>query len=148
MNRILLVISLLFTGILNLEANDNTDEQRLAFQTVQSWQKLWDSNDVLQTKQYIAKSMQKTLSIVEIQSALSERRAKLGTLLDRTLLETVPHGRIYSFPQGDYIAFIFSSNYENKSNTKELVRVIKEDGRWLIFGDLLLEKGQRAVGNY
>jgi len=64
----------------------------------------------------------------------------------RELVETVPHGKIYSFPQADYIAFIFSTDYVNNKGIRELVRVIKEKEKWLIFSDLQLEGDQRLVG--
>lgn len=145
MKNILIIVTFLL-GSTQVLGNDRTDNYAIAYETAQTWLKFVDKNDILGGQKYISKSMLDLMAIQELQNALSERRVKLGKLIARKLVETVPHGQIYSLPNAKYIAFIFQSKYSNKENVRELIRVIKENGRWKIVSDLLLEKGQRPVG--
>ena len=147
MKNILLLTCLWISLFSNAKAVVNVKDYPLAYQTALSWQKSWDQNKASESRQFVSKGMLDVLSFADIQKALSERRANLGVLKNRKLKETISHGQIYSFPDAEYVAFIFTSNYENKKNVNELIRVIKEGDNWLIFSDLLLEKGQKAVGD-
>lgn len=122
-------------------------ETKVALVTVQGWQESWDNGLANQSRKYISQDMLKVLSFEEIKTAIGNRRTELGEVTSRKLIKTTHHGKVFNFSDGQYIAFLFHSNYTNRTNVRELVRVIKRNKQWLIVSDLVLEEGQSDVGN-
>ena len=137
MKNLLLFAYLCIASTTIAKAGTQLEKHDLAYQTVASWQKLWDTNKGVASSQYISKGMLAAVPMPEIMQSLTDRRARLGAMEQRQLIKSVPHGKMYSFPKAEYVAFHFKADYENQKNVSEVVRVIKEKGQWLIFSDLI-----------
>ncbi|PWK53245.1 DUF4019 domain-containing protein [Pleionea mediterranea] len=143
-----LIVTLLLSNLLTISAvlaavpNTTKSANKEANEVVQKWLSSWDNKQYDKGRKYVSKSMTKAVSFNDIKSTLTQRRAVLGSVASRKLVKVIPHKKIYSFPEANYIAFIFESEYSNNESVRELVRVINENGRWLIFSDLMLKEGQ------
>ena len=124
------------------ETNPKNQLHEEAKSVVLSWLDSWDNQQYLESQKFVSKRMLSAVSFKEIKSAITERRLNLGKVERRKLIEIVPHKKIYNFLEADYLAFVFESKYSHSKPIRELVRVINEDGQWLVYSDLLLEDGQ------
>jgi len=122
------------TGVARAQDPRAADAQRAA----REWLALADRFDSVGSRETAGKRFKDAMTADEWSQALRRERSPLGTLEQRTLLQTLFEKSFGGLPDGDYALVTFRSAYSNRSDVRESVTLEREaDGRWRVIGYFL-----------
>lgn len=134
MKRFLLAL-LLFVCLAVPALADAVAELPAAQTAITSWLTMPDGHKYGPSWESASAQLKKTITRIDWEQSLSQSRGALGALKSRTLKMLTYTTTIPGLPDGDFVIIQYSSSFENKSETKETVTVIKEpDQVWRVLG--------------
>jgi len=122
------------TGTARAQDPRAAEAQRAA----RDWLALTDRFDSVGSREVAGKRFKDAMTADEWSLALRRERSPLGTLEQRTLLQTLFEKSFSGLPDGDYALVSFRSAYSNRAEVRESVTLEREaDGRWRVIGYFL-----------
>ena len=103
-----------------------------------SWLLIADRGDVEASWSAAGKKFREVLDLKAWRQAMTEVRAPLGGVQDRTMLATRFDTKFPGGPDGEYAQVLFETNFTTKSQARETVTLEREpDGIWRVMGYLI-----------
>jgi hypothetical protein len=103
-----------------------------------TWLLIADKGDIDASWLAAGKKFRDALDLTAWRQAMTEVRAPLGQVQDRTMLATRFDSKLPGGPDGEYVQVLFETNFTTKSQARETVTLEREpDGVWRVMGYLI-----------
>lgn len=117
------------SDIVNREAPDE------ALSAAQSWLKLTDGNDTMQSWMEASSLFKNAVPQSQWEAGFSGRRVPLGNVVSRKIISTSLEKTQPGAPDGHYLSIKYHTEFTNKKETEEsLVLMLDNDGSWRVCG--------------